>query len=125
MKGTVGCLLLSKGRYVLQLRDNDYRINMPNTWAIFGGMQEPGESEEETCRREIQEETGILLTQVEFLGVFDEVPIFVSDISGKEISLKEGQAYGYFTLVELKEITNMCRTSLKAVDEYEIRHPRP
>lgn len=39
-------------------------------WGAPGGGSEPNESPEETARREVQEETGVLLRDVELVGAF-------------------------------------------------------
>ncbi len=60
------CVLITdeRGRLLLQHRvDNHF-------WGILGGGMEPGETLEETARREIREETGLEMGDLTFLGVF-------------------------------------------------------
>lgn len=45
------------------------------TWSIPGGHVEFGESWEECAHREVQEETGLTIQQVQFLGVTDDFDI--------------------------------------------------
>jgi 8-oxo-dGTP pyrophosphatase MutT (NUDIX family)/ribosomal protein S18 acetylase RimI-like enzyme len=52
-----------KYEVLLQLRTDTGR------WGIPGGAMEPGESFEETARRELLEETGLLLKRLKFLDV--------------------------------------------------------
>ena len=40
-------------------------------WALPGGFMEENERLEETARRELQEETGIVAGKMEFAGIFD------------------------------------------------------
>ncbi len=40
-------------------------------WALPGGFMEEDERLEETARRELQEETGIVAEKMEFAGIFD------------------------------------------------------
>lgn len=49
-------LLAADGGYVLQLRDDFPHIWYPGHWGLFGGSIDPGESELEALRRELQEE---------------------------------------------------------------------
>ena len=52
------------GRVLLQKRKDD------NTWAQHGGGMEIGETFEETAKRELLEETGLIADKFEFLGIF-------------------------------------------------------
>jgi 8-oxo-dGTP diphosphatase len=65
---TVGVVLVNaRGQVLMQLRDEKPDIVDPGCWAIPGGGQDPGESLEEAARREILEETGYRLGEVEFV----------------------------------------------------------
>ena len=44
-----------------------------NTWSVPGGYQEYGESFEETARREVKEETGIEIEDVEFFAITNNI----------------------------------------------------
>jgi 8-oxo-dGTP diphosphatase len=62
---TVGVVLLNeRGEILLQLRDDIPTITDPGCWAVPGGGQDPGESLEETARREFVEETEYLLDEI-------------------------------------------------------------
>ena len=49
----------------MQLRDDKPSIMYPNHWGLTGGAAEEGETPEETARREITEETGLVLGRIE------------------------------------------------------------
>ena len=49
-------LVTDNGRYLMQLRDDKPGLRLANHWALFGGAIEPGETPEETIRRELREE---------------------------------------------------------------------
>lgn len=57
------------GRLFVQRRSPDRRL-FPNAWDCVGGHVEPGETLEETLRREVTEETGWQVTRI--LGIAGE-----------------------------------------------------
>lgn len=65
-KISAGVILVDReGRVLLQLRDDDPSIMFPNHWGITGGAGNPGETPEAVARREVAEETGIQLREME------------------------------------------------------------
>ena len=68
MKAKILCaasiIPISDHKILLQKRWDD------ECWAYHGGAMEPGESAEETARRELFEETGLVANDISFLGVF-------------------------------------------------------
>lgn len=96
-----GCVVVitnGRGQVLLQLRDDIEGICWPGHWSLPGGHREAGESWERTARREVAEETGIVLDVVSEVSV-DEHPggqdrVFHADWDGAErdLVLREGQA---------------------------------
>lgn len=68
-----------QGRLLLQKRTDT------GNWAIPGGMMEPGESFEETARREVLEETGLTLGTLEFLGIYSGEQFYYRYPHGDEV----------------------------------------
>lgn len=66
-------LVFDRGNRLLLQRRSD-----SGDWAIPGGMMEPGETLEETARRETREETGLELGQLEFMGVYSGPLIYLN-----------------------------------------------
>lgn len=56
----VNAIILSEGK-VLVLRRSPRTAHYPGRWDLPGGMVEPGESLERALRREIREETGLVV----------------------------------------------------------------
>jgi len=57
-------------------------------WGLPGGIMEMGESLEETARREVKEETGLILGELKLVGVF----------SGSDYYLKVGNGDGLYSV---------------------------
>lgn len=51
-------VLERQGRWLIQLRDDRSTIVAPGRWGLFGGHMEPGETPEQSIRRELIEEIG-------------------------------------------------------------------
>jgi ADP-ribose pyrophosphatase YjhB (NUDIX family) len=54
-------------------------------WAIPGGMMEPGESLEETARREVLEETGLDIGQMQLLAMYSGPAFYYKYPHGDEV----------------------------------------
>lgn len=76
-----------EGRILLQRRGDD------GTWGIPGGALEPGESLEETARRELFEETGLTAVDLALLDVYSGPEFFLRFPNGDQAYLV-GATYG-------------------------------
>ena len=103
-------IVTDDGKLLLHHRDNKPGISHPGCWAGFGGAVEEGESVEEALRREVLEETGLvieeptLLTEaVDVEGGGRLVSLFyvVGGISPEQIDLQEGAGVGVHSLTSL------------------------
>lgn len=54
-------------------------------WGLPGGIMEPGESFEQTGRREVKEETGLEIGELSFLGLYSGKEYFYRYPNGDEI----------------------------------------
>ena len=103
-------ILTDDGRLLLHHRDDKPGIAHPGCWAGFGGAVEDGESVEEALRREVEEETGLVVTDPRLLletvdaeGDGRLVTLFytVGGIRPDQIDLREGAGVGVHSLADL------------------------
>ncbi len=69
----------AQGRILLQRRRDT------GDWAIPGGMMEPGETLEQTARREVKEETGLELGELCLLNVYSGREFYYKYPHGDEV----------------------------------------
>lgn len=63
----VGAIIVTENeRFLLQHRDQREGIWFPGFWGLFGGAIDPGEQPETALRRELQEELGLVLPQLDY-----------------------------------------------------------
>ncbi len=79
MAGAAGLVVDTEGRLLMQKRTDN------GLWGLPGGSMEPGESIEETVRREVLEETGLRLRTMQLFGVFSGADYFYVYPNGDQI----------------------------------------
>jgi 8-oxo-dGTP pyrophosphatase MutT (NUDIX family) len=110
---TSHAVLISGGKFALQLRDDLPTISAPGQWALFGGRKLPTEAPDQTIKREIFEELEIRPNDFEPLWSTDYYDpyednivrtwFYWSDVSDiwPHHKLKEGKQTGLFDLKEI------------------------
>ena len=76
MKMTTLCYLERNGQYLMLHRTKKVNDENHDKWIGVGGKFEDAESPEDCMRREVQEETGLLVTAARYRGIVT----FVSDV---------------------------------------------
>jgi len=79
LTGAVVIIVDSVGRILLQ-----QRTYPSGTWGLPGGLMELGESTEETAEREVYEETGLLVKNLQLLNVYSGAKHFSVAENGDE-----------------------------------------
>jgi 8-oxo-dGTP diphosphatase len=122
-------LLVCRGRYLMQLRDNKKGILLPGHWASFGGSIDPGEDAATAMRRELVEELELRAREVSpFTEVtvvlpldpprLDRMSFFVVPVDAEEIVAMvqhEGAGKRLFTPAALAREKRVAPWDLAAV----------
>lgn len=99
-----------RGRILLQKRDDDAAIIEPGRWGLFGGLVEAGETPENALTRELHEELGSRVGDIERelyrtergpFGIINVIYLVPCTEAADSFTLHEGQAFGWFGLDEL------------------------
>lgn len=78
LPGAVAIILNDQNEVLLQHRSD-------GGWGLPGGIMELKESLEETARREVKEETGLLIGELELMGIFSGKEYFLKVANGDEL----------------------------------------
>ena len=101
-------IIYSKGRYLMQLRDDIPGILYPGVWGLFGGHLEPGEEPKAGLKRELIEEIAYEpeeLTEFDFyaderiIRYMYSCPLLVPI---EELQLNEGWDLGLLTPAQIE-----------------------
>ena len=97
-------LVTPKG-LVMQLRDFKADIVDPGKWGCFAGAVDSNEHPDSAIKREISEETGLSLNELEKLGVCHilnrQMHVYVSQLQDARVDLQEGADWGVFSIEEI------------------------
>ena len=78
LPGAVAIILNARNEVLLQHRTD-------GGWGLPGGLMELGESMEETARREVKEETGLIVGELELMGIFSGKDYYLKVANGDEL----------------------------------------
>jgi 8-oxo-dGTP pyrophosphatase MutT (NUDIX family) len=122
-------LIVCGGRYLMQLRDANPSILLPDHWALFGGTVDPGESAAEAIVRELVEELEFRPSRAELFTEMtvllpmakprlDRMSFFLVPIDASDLGAMvqhEGAGKRLFDPAELARETRVAPWDLAAV----------
>lgn len=110
MKEVAKVIIYNDDKVLLQLRDNKPNIAFPLHWTLIGGIVEVAEIAEEAIKRELKEELGITLDNIELFAIEDYEKAFQHIFTAKaqidpaKIRLREGLEIRWFKFTELQTL---------------------
>nr|WP_088073729.1 MULTISPECIES: NUDIX hydrolase [Bacillaceae] len=131
--GAVVIIVNPDGKVLLQQRTHPYGV-----WGLPGGLMELGESTEEAARREVFEETGLRVGELNLINVYSGAENFVVAKNGDEfyvvvvayytteyegdlhVDLSESIKVEFFGREDIP--TEMVGSHRKVLDEYWRKH---
>ena len=118
-------LIVTDGGLLMHHRDDKPGIANPDCWAGFGGAVENGETVHDALLREVQEETGLVITDPIFLteamdhegdGRLVSLFYIVGDFRAEDIDLHEGAGVGIQRIADLPglKVTPFVRRAIES-----------
>ena len=119
----VKAIIHKNDKYLLQLRDNKPNIPSPNTWGLFGGGVDSGETHKNALIRELKEELNWEPNSMIFFYADDKLNTkWFSVYCNKaihQLKLLEGQAMKWFNIKELKQLKNIPQIVNYIINKHE------
>jgi len=117
LRGFIGTkpIIAPGSAIIIMNRENELLLQLrsdTNDWGIPGGGMEMGDTFEETAKRELFEETGLVANQLELLGV----------VSGKELYYKYPHGDEIYNATAVYKATAVTGTLTKDEESIELAY---
>jgi len=132
----IACVIFYTNKGKILLQDRRSIKKWGEDWSFWGGGVEPGETKEQTARREIKEELTFEFGEMDYLGEQNEIlkkyhppheevneicylfaTLIKEDIS--QFNVKEGDGARFFTLSEARKLNLVPKLDAEALDIFE------
>ncbi|HRN95856.1 MAG TPA: NUDIX hydrolase [Candidatus Levybacteria bacterium] len=107
----VNIILTYKGKVLVMHTENNPLLLNEVVWRFIGRNREKGKSMEETILREVEKQTGIKLSHIEFLSTIQEDTIQkhfyhgrLTDTNVNNMNRDRGQTIQFYSMRELEKI---------------------
>ena len=132
LPGAIAFIQNAQGQILMQQRKFPY-----GKWGLPGGLMELGESTQDTVRREVKEETGLILGKLTLFGVysgkgyrcvaqngdeFDVVTtVYIADDYMGEVAIMDDESlsFAWFALDNLPD--SIAKTHVEIINEYVMK----
>ena len=95
-------VVIQDGRRVLLIKRSDLHENFPNKWDLPGGHIHVGEDKEVGLRREVEEETGLVIGEVNELYPYKHETFYITSLPEGKIKLSP--EHTEYKMVDIQEI---------------------
>jgi len=106
--------VVQDGRRVLLIKRSDYSESFPRKWDLPGGHIHVGEDKEVGLRREVEEETGLVIGEVNELYPFKHETFYITNLPEGKIKLSP--EHTEYKMVDIREIPGYDNLTAKYKD---------
>ena len=102
--------IIIRDKKIFLTKRPDYFRDEPSSWCCPGGLQEEGETKEDTVIREVMEEVGLKFIPIKILSTYQwkdrDLYRYLGNVEEGEVKMQEEEVveYGWFSYNEAKDL---------------------